>query len=88
MAQRLSIRAAKGEDWPVLWEIIEPVFRAGETFPQARDITEAEARRTWLTLPTATYAAWRGEALLGTYYIKPNQPSLGAHVCNCGYVVA
>ncbi len=26
--------------------------------------------------------------LLGTYFIKPNQPGLGAHVCNCGYVVA
>ncbi len=88
MAQRLSIRAATSEDWPALWTIIEPVFRAGETFPQARDITEAEARRTWLTLPTAAYTAWKGHSLLGTYYIKPNQPSRGAHVCNCGYVVA
>jgi len=26
--------------------------------------------------------------VLGTYFIKPNQPGLGAHVCNCGYVVA
>lgn len=26
--------------------------------------------------------------LLGTYHIKPNQPTFGAHVCNCGYVVA
>jgi ribosomal protein S18 acetylase RimI-like enzyme len=26
--------------------------------------------------------------VLGTYYIKPNQPALGAHVCNCGYIVA
>ena len=26
--------------------------------------------------------------LLGTYLLKPNQPGLGAHVCNCGYVVA
>ncbi len=26
--------------------------------------------------------------ILGTYYIKPNQPALGAHVCNCGYIVA
>jgi ribosomal protein S18 acetylase RimI-like enzyme len=24
----------------------------------------------------------------GTYFIKPNQPGLGSHVCNCGYVVA
>jgi ribosomal protein S18 acetylase RimI-like enzyme len=26
--------------------------------------------------------------ILGTYFIKPNQPGLGAHVCNCGYIVA
>ena len=26
--------------------------------------------------------------ILGTYYIKQNQPSLGSHVCNCGYMVS
>ena len=26
--------------------------------------------------------------IFGTYYIKPNQPGLGAHVCNCGYIVS
>lgn len=26
--------------------------------------------------------------ILGTYVLKPNQPGLGSHVCNCGYVVA
>lgn len=26
--------------------------------------------------------------VLGTYHIKPNGPTLAAHVCNCGYVVA
>jgi ribosomal protein S18 acetylase RimI-like enzyme len=29
-----------------------------------------------------------GDTVLGSYFIKPNQPSLGAHVCNCGYAVA
>ena len=24
--------------------------------------------------------------VMGTCYIKPNQPALGAHVCNCGYI--
>ena len=24
---------------------------------------------------------------MGTYYIKANQPGLGSHVCNCGYMV-
>lgn len=26
--------------------------------------------------------------VLGTYYIKPNQPGLGSHVCNAGYMVS
>jgi ribosomal protein S18 acetylase RimI-like enzyme len=26
--------------------------------------------------------------VIGTYFIKANQPALGAHVCNCGYIVA
>lgn len=25
--------------------------------------------------------------MAGLYYIKPNQPGLGAHICNCGYIV-
>jgi ribosomal protein S18 acetylase RimI-like enzyme len=26
--------------------------------------------------------------VIGTYKLKPNQPGLGNHVCNCGYVVS
>jgi RimJ/RimL family protein N-acetyltransferase len=25
--------------------------------------------------------------IVGTYFIKPNQPALGSHVANCGYMV-
>jgi len=40
-------------------------------------------------LPVATFVACSPEGrILGTYFIKPNQPGLGSHVCNCGYVVA
>jgi L-amino acid N-acyltransferase YncA len=35
-----------------------------------------------------TYVAVEGGEILGTYYIKPNQPGLGAHVCNAGYMVS
>jgi ribosomal protein S18 acetylase RimI-like enzyme len=42
-----------------------------------------------VSTPTATYvAADESDDILGTYYIKPNQAALGAHVCNCGYIVA
>lgn len=84
-----TIRSFTDDDWPPTWGIIEPVFRAGETYAFAPDITEAEAHRVWIELPQATYVAVDdNNRLLGTYYIKPNQPSLGAHVCNCGYIVS
>lgn len=75
-------------DWPEVWAILEPVFRAGTTFPFAPHITEAEAYRAWIEQPSATYVCRDASGrALGTYYIKPNQPALGAHVCNGGYAV-
>jgi len=73
--------------WPTVWAMLKPVFRAGETYPQPVDISEAEARRFWMQPPLETYVAVEDDKVLGTFYIKPNQPGLGAHVCNCGYVV-
>ncbi|HRW50067.1 MAG TPA: N-acetyltransferase [Caldilinea sp.] len=85
----LTVREYTSGDWPALWAIMEPVFRAGETYAFDPAITEAEAQRVWIEVPAATYVAVDETGmLLGTYYIKPNQPGLGAHVCNCGYIVA
>jgi len=84
-----DIRHIQDDDWADVWQIIEPVFRAGETYPYPIDITEPEAHHVWLDVPAATFIAVdESAAVLGTYYIKPNQPGLGSHVCNCGYVVA
>jgi len=46
-------------------------------------------RALWVDLPARTFVAEGPDgAILGSYFIKPNQPGLGSHVCNCGYVVA
>ena len=85
----IKIRTLDEGDWPAIWRIIEPVFRAGETYAFSPDITENEAHKVWIELPSATYVAVdENSEILGTYFIKPNQPELGAHVCNCGYIVA
>jgi ribosomal protein S18 acetylase RimI-like enzyme len=85
----LIIRPYQEQDWPSVWAIIEPVFRSGETYAFSPDITEEQARLVWIKKPEITFVAVGGdEQILGTYYIKPNQPTLGAHVCNCGYIVA
>ncbi|WP_291322301.1 GNAT family protein [Desulfonatronospira sp.] len=68
--------------------MVEPVLRAGETYPFPPDITESQAFDVWVQVPVATFVAeYDKKTVVGTYYIKPNQPGLGAHVCNCGYIV-
>ena len=85
----MEIRKYQEPDWSRLWPAIEKVFRSGETYPLSPEITEQEAYKAWIELPQETYVATAGDGkLLGTYYIKPNQPGLGSHVCNCGYIVS
>ena len=85
----MNIRKYQKSDWKLVWPIIENVFRAGETYPYASNISENDAHRVWVEFPQQVYVAVDDKnAILGTYYIKPNQPALGAHVCNCGYIVS
>ncbi len=82
------IRPAQNADWPAIWTILEPVFRAGETYAVDRDITEDAARAVWVDQPAATFVATDGDDILGTYYIKTNHKGGARHVCNCGYITA
>ena len=85
----IRILAFEETFWPATWAIMEPVFRAGETYVYPTDISEAEAHKIWIDAPTATFVALDEEdRAVGTYFIKPNQPGLGSHVCNCGYIVS
>jgi len=84
----MEIRQVSDADWPGVWEIFREVVQAGDTYPYAPDTDEAEAKRLWLDIPQATYAALLNDKVVGTYYLKPNQPPLGSHVCNAGYMVA
>ena len=51
------IRRYRAEDWASVWSILEPVFRAGETYAYPRDITEGDARRTWTSSPKEVFVA-------------------------------
>lgn len=85
----LHIRPMENKDWNAVWRIIDPVFRQGETYPLATDISEEQAHQYWVVHPDKTYVALNESGdVVGTYYLKPNQTGPGAHVCNCGYVVS
>jgi L-amino acid N-acyltransferase YncA len=89
VASPLQIRPYEQADWPAVWALLEPVFRAGETFPHDPAISESEAQLAWVEQSQAVMVAMDpDEAVVGTYYLKPNSLCLGAHVANAGYVVA
>jgi RimJ/RimL family protein N-acetyltransferase len=85
----VSIRGFEPADWRHVWPLLHATFETGDTYAFAPDSSEAEIHRAWIEVPTATFVACREDGqIVGTYYLKANQPGLGSHVCNCGYVVA
>jgi GNAT superfamily N-acetyltransferase len=85
----LQISPYEPADWPAIWALLEPVFRAGESFPHDPAISEAEAQLAWVQHSQAVMVAVDpAGAVVGTYDLRPNALALGAHVANAGYVVA
>src|SRR5699024_8792617 len=84
-----EIRPAGPRDWPAIWQVLSPVFATGETYAYPMDISECEARTVWLENPLATFIGCDDAGhVVATYYLLDNQVGQGAHVANCGYVVA
>ena len=89
MLRQLTIRRFDAADWPALWPLLSATFASGDTYAFDPRSSEAEVRKAWIDTPAATVVACGDDGrIVGTYFIKPNQPGLGSHVCNCGYVSA
>lgn len=84
----MDIRRAEPGDRDAIWQILEPVIRAGETYALPRDMAKDDALAYWLGVDRETFVVDDEDAILGTYYLRANQPGGGGHVANCGYVTA
>jgi ribosomal protein S18 acetylase RimI-like enzyme len=87
---RLAVRIrAADRSRDELWPILEPVLRAGETYPQPRDISREDALAYWWQPAHSIFLAEDDQGrILGSYYLKANTGGPGAHVANCGYMTA
>ena len=88
MNATLAIRPAAAADDDAIWAILEPAFRAGETYPIPRDISRADALAYWRSPGHEVFVAEETGEVVGTYYLRANNHGGGAHVANCGYIVA
>ena len=84
----MPIREALDADFAAIWPIFQAVVSRGDTYAYPVDTDQAEAHRLWMQQPRKTFVVEEAGRILATYYLKTNQLGPGAHVCNCGYMVA
>ena len=83
----MTIREATINDHDGIWEIFEQVIKPGDTYAFDPNSKRGDLPKLWFALGMKVYVAEENGKILGTYFIKPNQAGLGAHIANCGYMV-
>ena len=87
MTATTRIRDYDPADADALWAMLEPVFRAGETYTIDPDIPRDDALSYWTGGERRVFVAEDADGTpLGSYYLVRNQKGGGAHVCNAGFV--
>lgn len=83
-----QIRKAEDRDKPAIWQIINAVIAGGDTYVFSPDSTEEEMMTYWFSPDKHNYVAVSEGDIVGIYWLKANQPGLGAHVGNGAYMVS
>jgi L-amino acid N-acyltransferase YncA len=84
----VQIRKAVETDKAAVWRIIEPVVAAGDTYVFEPETPESEMIAYWFSPDKHVYVTEENGIILGTYWLKTNQPGLGDHVANGAYMVS
>ena len=83
----LRIREIRPDEFDLVWPLFHSVLAAGDTYAWAPDMSLEEGRRIWTAAPARAFMAELDGAVVATYSVRPNQPGLGDHVANAGYMV-
>jgi RimJ/RimL family protein N-acetyltransferase len=81
------IKEISAGEFTLLWPVFLEVVGKGDTYAYSPAITEAEACALWTTPPARCFILEHKGEVVGGYMLRPNQPGLGDHVANAGYMV-
>ena len=82
-----KIRSAIAGDWPAIWKIFRSVVQRGDTYAFSPELDEKSAHEIWFAAGAQIFVAEAKRRVVGTFFVKPNQPGLGSHVANAGFMV-
>ena len=83
----MIIRPARAEDDAAILQIVGAAVRSGAVFTADPEGGEAGVWAYWRPAHAVNFVAEDEGEILGTYYLRPNNPPGGNadHVCNAGY---
>ena len=84
----LEIRKAIPGDNDVIWEIIRNTIATGDTYAFSPTAGKEKMLAYWCAADAHTYVALLNGKIAGTFVMKKNQPDLGSHIANAGYMVS
>lgn len=83
----VSITQASPDDFEKVWPFFKLIVARGDTYSYPMECSYALGKALWMPESGITYLAWHDQQVVGSFYLKPNQPGLGDHVVNAGYMV-
>jgi ribosomal protein S18 acetylase RimI-like enzyme len=84
----LVIRESNTEDHDDVWSIIKSVIAGGDTYVFDPNSTREKMIKFWFAPDKHTYVATDNNKIVGSFFIKDNQPDLGSHIANAGYMTS
>ena len=82
----MNIRKANATDADQIWDIIKAVIAQGDTYTFDPNSSKEQMLSYWMNPDKHTYVAEIHKDIVGTFIIKDNQPGLGSHIANAGYM--
>jgi ribosomal protein S18 acetylase RimI-like enzyme len=82
----IKIRKTISTDHQDIWNIINEVISTGDTYVFAPGSSKEKMLDFWCGADKQTYVAIIDGKIVGTFFIKDNQPDLGSHIANAGYM--
>ncbi len=83
----LKIRSARAADRSMIWRIFRSVVQPGDTYAFSPALDEESGLKSWFSAGAEVFVAESRGTIVGTFFVKPNQPGLGSHVANAGFMV-
>ena len=84
----MLIRPALPADTDGIWQILEPTIVLGEALPLPSNMSRQAALAYWQSPEHEVFVVEQVEAMVGSYFLAPNQAGGGDHVATATFVVS